>query len=159
MATAKVHPSGGQFGGFTPYGNLTTLRYELRTNAAGVVQNSGLGSALAVDDVVKFEYPLPAGFLVEDVQVIVSDAFTASATINVGFAYADGQDSTEFPQSPTQWFSTQAISALARARTASSAALKALPKDAHLTVTLKGAALADAGALQIVVHGERLGAV
>lgn len=157
MPTAKIQPRGGQFGGFTPYGNLTTLRYTLETNASGVPLNSQQATALQINDVVQFEYPMPAGLLVEDLQVIVSDHFGASVTCDVGFAYADGVDDASYPQSATAWGSSLALSAAARLRTTSTSRLKALPKDAHLILTIKGAAVAQVGVAQVVVHGERLG--
>ena len=159
MASIKVKPLGGQFGGVTPYGNLTTLRYLLQTTAAGIVAMSNAVAAVAVNDAISFEYPLPAGFLIEDLQVIVSDHFGASVTCDIGFAYADGVDDTNYPQDLTYFGSALALSAAARLRTTSAKALFALPKDAYLVVTVKGAAIAEAGKAQIVVHGERLGAV
>ncbi|MCT2416068.1 DUF4043 family protein [Pseudomonas aeruginosa] len=47
MAQYKTIPLGGQFGGFTPYGNLTTLRYSSRPRG-GVLLNSNAAAALAV---------------------------------------------------------------------------------------------------------------
>lgn len=155
MATVTMKQQGGQFGGFTPYGNVTTLRYELKTNASGVPQNSSATAALAVNDVVKFQYPLPAGLVVQDVMLVVSDAFDASVTCDLGFAYEDGVDVTERPQDADAWFAGQALSSVARVRTASTAELFALPKPAFLTLTVKGANIASAGALQVVVTGER----
>ena len=159
MATVKTYPLSGQFGGAARYGNLSTLRYLLETNASGVVLHSNAGEALAVDDVVSFEYPLPAGFLVEDVQVIVSAAFGDDVTANVGFAYADGVNDDDYPQDATAFGSALVLSAAGRIRTSSSKALFRLPKDAYLTVTLKGADAEAAGKAQIVVHGERMGEV
>lgn len=159
MAKYKTIPRGGQFGGVTPYGNLTSLRYTLATNATGVLIEGNAGAALAINDVVQFEYPLPAGLLVEDLQLIVSDAFGAGVTADVGFAYTDGVDDATYPQDAAYFGAGLALSALARLRTTSSKALFALPKDAYLTVTIKGAVVAEAGRAQIVLHGERLGAV
>lgn len=157
MSTAKIKPRGGQFGGVTPYGNLTTLRYLLETNAIGAPLNSQQVTALQINDVVQFEYPLPAGLVVEDLQVIVSDHFGASVTCDVGFAYADGVDDASLPQSASAWGSGLALSAVARLRTTSANKLHPLPKDAYLTLTVKGAAVAQVGVAQVVVHGERLG--
>ncbi|MFG0381094.1 hypothetical protein ACF8C6_09035 [Pseudomonas sp. zbq_18] len=157
MSTAKIQPRGGQFGGAARYGNLTTLRYTLETNASGVPANSQQATALQINDVVQFEYPLPAGFLIEDVQVIVSDHFGASVTGDLGFAYADGVDDASLPQSATAFGSALALSAAARLRTTAASKLKALPKDAYLILTIKGAAVAQVGVAQVVVHGERQG--
>lgn len=159
MANVKVNAHGGQFGGVTPYGNLTTLRYALITKAAGIPEFSNAVAALAVNDVVKFEHPLPAGLVVEDLQIVISDHFGASVTADVGFTYADGVDDANYPQDAAYFGAGLALSAAARLRTASSKKLFALPKDAYLTVTIKGAAIAEAGTAQFIVHGERQGAV
>lgn len=158
MANVKVHAQGGQFGGAARYGNLTTLRYDLITNAAGVVAASNAAAALVIDDVVRFEYPLPAGLVVEDLQIVISDHFGAGVTADVGFTYADGEDDASYPQDAAAFGTGLLLSAAARLRTASTKKLAALPKDAYLTVTIKGAAVAEAGVAQFVVHGERLGA-
>lgn len=158
MANVNVKAQGGQFGGFTPYGNLTTLRYTLTTNAAGVPAFSNAAAALAINDVVRFEHPLPAGFVMEDLQIIIPDHFGAGVTADVGFLYADGVDDAAYPQDAAYFGAGLALSAAARLRTASSKKLFALPKDAYLAVTIKGAAVAEAGTAQFVVHGERLGA-
>ena len=56
MATIKKKFIGDkQFGGFTPYGNLTTLRATLQTTAAGVVIDGDSTAALAIGDVVVLE--------------------------------------------------------------------------------------------------------
>lgn len=159
MATAKIQPAGGQFGGAARYGNLTTLRYELETNAIGAPANSQMATALQVNDKVQFEYPLPAGFLIEDVQVIVSDHFGAAVTGDLGFAYADGVDVASYPQDAAAFGAGLALSATARLRTTAAGKIKALPKDAYLTLTFKGAAVAQVGVLQVVVHGERKGSL
>lgn len=159
MATHIVQPLGGQFGGATPYGNLTTLRYTLETNATGAPKNTVTSGALAESDVVKFAYPLPAGLVVEDLQVIVVDPFGTGVTADLGFAYADGEDAAALPQHAAAFGSGVSLATAARIRTNSARELVPLPKDAFLTLTIKGAAVAEAGKVQIIVHGERLGEV
>lgn len=159
MATAKIQPAEGQFGGAARYGNLTTLRYLLETSAIGAPANSQMATALQINDKVQFEYPLPAGFLIEDVQVVVSDHFGASVTCDLGFAYADGVDSAAYPQDAAAFGSGLALSAVARLRTTAAGKIRALPKDAYLILTIKGAAVAQVGVAQIVVHGERKGSI
>ena len=112
MAQYKTIPLGGQFGGVTPYGNLTTLRYQLATNAAGVLLNSNAAAALAVGDVVAFEFPLPAGFVAEE--LVISDHFGAGVTADVGFAYADGVDDATYPQDAAYFGAGLLLSAAAR---------------------------------------------
>ncbi len=157
MATIKQKNIGDkQFGGFTPYGNFTTLRATLLTNAIGAVINSDSQAAIAVGDVVVLE-KLPEGFLLEDAQVIVSTGMTATATGSLGFIYADGKDSTEVPQDAAYFGTGLDAAAAARIRTASSKAPVRLAKEAFLVWTHAGAANAKASRIDVIVHGERMG--
>lgn len=62
MATInKKNADNGVQLGNTPWGNLTALRYTLKTNAAGAVINADSAAAIAVNDVVNLGH-LPAGF-------------------------------------------------------------------------------------------------
>ena len=157
MATIKNKSAGEQqFGGFTPYGNLTTLRATLLTNAIGAVLNSDSAAAIAVGDVVVLE-KLPQGFLLEDAQVIVSTGMTATATGSLGFIYVDGVDSTDVPQDPAYFGAGLDGAAAARIRTASAKKPVKLAKEAYLVWTHAGAANAKAARLDFIVHGERMG--
>ena len=157
MATIKNKFIGDkQFGGFTPYGNLTTLRATLLTNAVGAVINSDSEAAIGVGDVVVLE-KLPEGFLLEDAQVIVSTGMTATATGSLGFIYADGVDSTEVPQDAAYFGAGLNAAAAARIRTASAKAPVRLAKEAFLVWTHAGAANAKAARIDVIVHGERMG--
>nr|WP_314711153.1 hypothetical protein [uncultured Comamonas sp.] len=157
MATIKQKFIGDkQFGGFTPYGNLTTLRATLLTNAVGAVINADSAAPIAVGDVVVLE-KLPEGFLLEDAQVIVSTAMTATATGSLGFIYADGVDSAEVPQDATYFGAGLNAAAAGRIRTASTKAPVRLAKEAYLVWTQSGAANAKASRIDAIVHGERLG--
>ena len=157
MATIKKKFIGDkQFGGFTPYGNVTTIRATLQTNATGAAIHSDSTAAIAVADVVVLE-KLPEGFLLEDAQVIVSTPMTASATGSLGFIYADGVDSTDAPQDAA-YFGTGINAATAgRVRTAGTKAPVRLAKEAYLVWTQAGAANAKASRLDVIVHGERIG--
>ena len=157
MATIKKKFIGDkQFGGFTPYGNVTTIRATLQTNATGAAIHSDSAAAIGVADVVVLE-KLPEGFLLEDAQVIVSTPMTASATGSLGFIYADGVDSTDVPQDAA-YFGTGLNAATAgRIRTASTMAPVRLAKEAYLVWTQAGAANAKASRLDVIVHGERMG--
>ena len=157
MATIKKKFIGDQqFGGFTPYGNVTTLRATLQTNAAGAAINSDSAAAIAAADVVILE-KLPEGFLLEDAQVIVSVGMTATATGDLGFIYADGVDSAEVPQNAAYFGAGLDAAAVARLRTTSAKAPVKLPKDAYLVWTQKTVANAKAARLDFIVHGERMG--
>ena len=157
MATIKKKFIGdNQFGGFTPYGNVTTIRATLQTNATGAALNSDSAAAIGIGDVVVLEN-LPDGFLLEDAQVIVSTTMTASATGSLGFIYADGVDSTDVPQDAA-YFGTGINAATAgRVRTAGTKAPVRLAKEAYLVWTQAGAANAKASRLDVIVHGERMG--
>ena len=157
MATIKKKFIGDkQFGGFTPYGNVTTIRATLQTNATGAAIHSDSAAAIGVADVVVLE-KLPEGFLLEDAQVIVSTTMTASATGSLGFIYADGVDSTDVPQDAA-YFGTGLNAATAgRIRTAGTKAPVRLAKEAYLVWTQAGAANAKASRIDVIVHGERMG--
>lgn len=157
MATIKKKFIGDkQFGGFTPYGNVTTLRATLQTNAAGAVLNSDSAAAIAVGDVVVLE-KLPEGFLLEDAQLIVSTGMTATATGSLGFIYADGINSTDVPQDSAYFGAGLDGATAGRIRTASTKAPVRLAKDAYLVWTHAGAANAKAARIDVIVHGERMG--
>ena len=157
MATIKKKFIGDkQFGGFTPYGNVTTIRATLQTNATGAALNSDSAAAIGIDDVVVLE-KLPEGFLLEDAQVIVSTPMTASATGSLGFIYADGVDSTDVPQDAAYFGTGLNAAAAGRLRTASSKAPVRLAKEAYLVWTQAGAANAKASRIYVIVRGERIG--
>ena len=157
MATIKKKFIGDkQFGGFTPYGNVTTLRALLETNAAGAVINSDTLTGIAVGDVVILE-KLPEGFLLEDAQLIVSTGMTATATGSLGFIYVDGVDSAEAPQDAAYFGTGLNAAAAARLRTTSSKAPVRLAKEAYLVWTQAVVANAKASRIDVIVHGERMG--
>jgi len=157
MATIQISGIGvNQFGGVVPVGNITSYRATLATNAAGVPLNSNSTTALAIGDVVRLN-ALPAGMLLEDAQIIISNAMTALTTGSLGFLYADGVDSTDGPQDATYFGSGIALSTAARLRCTAAKAPVTLPKDAYLVLTIAGAASDEASRLDVIVHGERLG--
>ena len=145
-----------QFGG-TPYGNKATLEFNLTTNAIGAFADSDVATAVQSGDKIRLGV-LPAGFRLEDSEVIVSDAFSASVTANLGFEYVDGVDSTAVPQSATYFGSALALSSAARLRNATTNAPVTLPKDAYLILTTGGAANAVVGVADIFIEGVLTGA-
>jgi hypothetical protein len=157
MATIKKkHIGDNQFGGFTPYGNVTTLRARLETSAAGAVVNSDTTAAIAIGDVIVLDV-LPEGFVLEDAQVIVSTGMTATITGSLGFIYADGVDSTDVPQDAAYFGAGLNLATAARLRTTSSKAPVKLAKPAYLVLTTAVAANAKVSRVDFIVHGERLG--
>ena len=157
MATIKKKFIGDQqFGGFTPYGNVTTLRATLQTNAAGAVINSDSSAAIGIGDLVVLE-KLPEGFLLEDAQVIVSTGLTATTTGDLGFLYVDGVDDTDVPQDGAYFGAGLNGATAARLRTTSAKAPVRLPKEAYLVWKQNVVANAKAARLDFIIHGERLG--
>jgi len=141
-----------QFGG-TPYGNAVALRFGFETNASGIFVDSDLATAVQIADVVNIGM-LPAGLEIHDSLSIVSDAFTAVTTANVGFAYVDGVDDTDVPQDADYFNAALATNALGRTRAANTAVAPIkLPKDAYITLTIAGADHAAAGVLDVIVNG------
>lgn len=143
-----------QFGG--PDGNAWKDQFTFATNASGVFVDSDLATAVQIGDVVRIGV-LPAGLTVHDALSIISDAFTALTTANVGFAYVDGVDSTAVPQDAAYFASALAINATGCSRKTGVKAPVTLPKDAYLILTNAGAAHASAGRIDIVVEGINTG--
>ena len=139
-----------QIGG-TPWGNLTCLEFTFETNASGVWVDSDQATAVGIADVCKVGR-LPAGFRLLDAKIIISDAFTANSTFDLGFAYADGVDVTAVPQDADYFFNDldEAVGLTFKTNTT---APVTLPKDAYLTLLNNTAAQAAAGAMNILVTG------
>ena len=156
MATIKRN-SGfvNRFGGAVPYGNVTALAYSLATNATGAVLDSDSDIAVKSGDVIELGV-LPVGFRLDDAQVLIGTAMTATVTGSLGFKYADGADSTEVPQDAAYFISAGALATAARLR-ATGTKLVTLPKSAILTLTIGGADNAKASDIKIVVSGELTG--
>lgn len=157
MATVKLKKQNiRQFGGTAAYGNAVTLPFPLATTSTGAAVDGDSTAALAVADVVDLG-PLPAGFRMEDSQVIITTAMTASVTGSLGFKYEDGVDSTAVPQDAAYFGSGIALATAARVRNASSKAIVTLPKQARLILTIAGADNAKVSALNFIVIGELTG--
>ena len=133
-----------------PSGNKSVVRGNFTTNASGVAANSDLATAVQVNDVARIGI-LPAGAELHDALAIVSDAFAASTTADIGFLYTDGVDSSAVPQNAAYFFATLATSSTSRTRTTAVVAPVKLPKDAYLVLTRKGAADSAAGIVDVLV--------
>lgn len=134
----------------TPFGNVVALRYTLKTNASGAVEPSDTSAAVAVNDVIRIGL-LPNGLRFIDSEVIVKTGMTATATADLGFAYADGVDDAGTPQSATYFGSALNTATAARLRNATSNTSLNLPKPAYLTLTQKTVANAKASEIEIVI--------
>lgn len=156
MATIKCKTARQrQFGGFSPYGNLTSLGFYLATNATGVVIDADSTAPLAVGDVVDLG-ELPEGMNLEDAQIIVSTGMTATVTGALGFKYADGVNDPAVPQDAAYFLSAANLASAGRVR-ANGSKLITLPKPARLILTIAGAANAKVSDLKVLVTGELKG--
>ena len=136
--------------GASPYGNLTAFRYVLKTIASGAVEGGDSTAAVASGDTVKVGL-LPAGFRLIDSEVIVKTGMTATVTAKLGFAYADGVDSTAVPQDDDFFGTGLTVASAGRLRNATTNTSVTLPKEAWLTLTTAVAANAKASELEIIV--------
>lgn len=140
-----------------PYGNAWRQRYNLTTNASGVIVDSDQTTAIQIGDVVRLGI-IPAGIEMHDMTTIISDAFTASTTCKIGFAYVDGVDVAAVPQNDAFFLAAgAALSSLARLVPTATVAPVVLPKDAYLILTNAGAAHASVGIADFIVHGQVTG--
>ncbi len=144
-----------QFGGFTPYGNVTSLMFALATAANGAAVAADSSAALAAGDVVDLG-PLPEGFRLDDASVFVTTGMTAAITGSLGFKYEDGVDSTAVPQNAA-YFGTAIDLATAGRKRATGSNLVTLPKPARLILTTAVAANAKASDIKVLVTGELTG--
>lgn len=156
MANIKLKGSGyGQFGGLSPYGNLTVLAFALATTAAGAAISSNSDAPLKMDDIVELG-SLPAGMRLDDAQIIITTPMTAAVTGKLGFVYEDGVDDASVPQDATYFINGGSLATAARLR-ASGTKLAVLPKAAKLVLTLGGADNAKASDIKVSVFGELTG--
>lgn len=144
-----------QFGGFTPYGNVTSLMFALATAANGAAVGADSSSALAAGDVVDLG-PLPAGMRLDDASLFITTGMTATITGSLGFKYEDGVDSTAVPQDAA-YFGTGIDLATTGRKRASGSKLVTLPKPARLILTTAVAANAKASDIKVLVTGELTG--
>ena len=133
-----------------PAGNKTVIKGNFTTNASGVAANSDLATAVQVNDVVRICF-LPSGTELHDAQAIVSDAFAATTTADIGFLYADGVDSAAVPQDAAYFFAALNTAATGRTRATGVKAPVRLPKDAYLVLTRKTAADSAVGIVDVLV--------
>lgn len=151
MAEVKVKNPHRSFGATVPYGNTTTLAYELKTGATGAALNSNSTTALAIGDVVDLG-PLPEGMRLDDATVLVTTGMTATITGSLGYIHEDG--TTGDPA----YFGTGIDLAAAGRKRATGSKLIKLTKPARLILTTAVAANAKASDIKVLVTGELIGA-
>ena len=135
-----------------PYGNKFSQSFRYETNASGVFVDSSQATAVQVNDIARLGI-LPAGLELQDALAIVSDAFAATTTADIGFLYVDGVDSSVVPQNAAYFFSALNTAATGRTRATAVNAPVRLPKDAYLVLTRKGAADSAVGIADVIVEG------
>lgn len=141
-----------QLGG-APYGNGWRQAFRFETNSSGILMASNKATAIANADVVRIGV-LPAGLELHDALMIVSDAFTAATTADVGFQYVDGVDVTAVPEDADYFGSAIATNAQGRYPSDNVAvAPVVLPKEAYLILTIGGANHASAGVMDVIIMG------
>jgi len=160
------NPGTPEFGG-TPYGNNQVRHFVLETNAAGVAVGGNSTVAIGATDTVVLGV-LRRGMRLDDALAIISDAFTATITGDLGFLYSDGVDDTQaaadregralVPQDADYFFADLAAATAARTR-ANNTGVKpvTLPKDANLVWTNQVAAHASVGRADFLIYGEDRG--
>lgn len=158
MATIKINQfRARQFGGASPFGNVTALPFKLTTVANGSASNANSSAAIGLGDKVVLG-ELPAGMCLMDYLASVSTAFTALVTANIGFEYADGVDDASVPQDAAYFGTAVALNTAGTYRLANAKAPVTLPKTANLILTTAGAANAKAAQVDVFVIGELTGA-
>lgn len=140
-----------------PYGNTTTLGFQLKTNATGVVESGDATDAPKAADVIDLGY-LPEGWCLTDAQVFVTTGMTATVTGSLGFAYEDGEDDDKVPQDAEYFLAAGADLATAGRLRADGSKLVVLPKPARLILTIAGAANDQVSDITVTVSGELTGA-
>ena len=155
MAKIHVKNNGGNRFGGVPYGNMAVEHYRIVAKGNGAILGADAYEPPKANDVLVLGV-LEQGFRLDDAQIIVKTAMSSGITADVGFVYADGADDAKVPQDAAYFASGANFASAARIR-CQSAKLVTLPKQALLTVTLKGAASAKAADIDILIYGEKFG--
>jgi hypothetical protein len=147
---AKKLLGGGSSG--AAYGNQVNFHYNMTLDSSGVFTDSDDATVVASGDTVYLGV-IPGGTKLLDALIIVSDVGQASTTIDVGFKYVDGTDTT--PAQDADYF-TASLATDAQSRTfADNLAVVpvTLPKDAYLMLTIGGANHDEACVIDVIVFG------
>lgn len=145
--------------GTAPFSKTYVESFQFITDSSGYFTNSDTpAAAVGNGDIVRLGV-LPAGLELHSALLSIGDAFTASSTCKIGFAYVDGVDSTSVPQDDDYFIAAgAALSAVANIGSTNAAVSRVvLPKDAYLILTNAGAAQAAAGRADVIVYGKLVG--
>lgn len=155
MVKIHVRNNGGNRFGGVPYGNMAVEHYRIVAKEDGTILGADAYGPPKADDVLVLGV-LEQGFRLDDAQIIVKTGMASGITADVGFVYADGADDANVPQDAAYFASAADFASAARIR-CQSAKLVTLPKQALLTVTLKGADSEAAADIDILIYGEKFG--
>lgn len=145
--------------GTAPFSKTYVESFQFITDSSGYFTNSDTpDAAVGNGDIVRLGV-LPAGLELHSALLSIGDAFTASSTCKIGFAYVDGVDSTSVPQDDDYFIvAGAALSSVANIGSNNAAVSRVvLPKDAYLILTNAGAAQAAAGRADVIVYGKLVG--
>lgn len=159
MATITSKLVADRSEGTAPFSKTYVESFQFITNSSGYFTNSDTpAAAVGNGDVVRLGV-LPAGLELHSALLSIGDAFTASSTCKIGFAYVDGVDSTSVPQDDDYFIvAGAALSSVANIGSNNAAVSRVvLPKDAYLILTNAGAAQAAAGRADVIVYGKLVG--
>lgn len=140
------------FGGVA-YGNVFSLPFKFQTNASGYFLDSDKPAAAVGNGDKIILGKIPAGTRLLDMKCYVSDAFSGSSTITIGFEYCDGTDVAAVPQDDDFFCAATSIAATSIFRKTNVTPPVTIPKDAYLILTNAGAAQSAAGIMNIEIQG------
>lgn len=144
-----------QYGGVSPFGNLTSYAFPLQTGGNGGALDANFAGPLGAGLVVDLGQ-LPEGMRLEDASVLVSVGMSPGITGMLGFRYEDRVDDRAVPQDAAYFASAIDLTNPGRKR-ATGAKLVTLPKPARLILTIQGRGNSKASDIKVLVTGELTG--
>lgn len=150
---AKLFLKAGNTHNGAPYGNVSVLRFDLQTNAKGILLSSKAVNPPKANDVIVLG-ELPEGFTLQSALTVVKTALTGVSG-KLGFAYADGVDDPIIPQDDA-YFGEVNLATVGRVPDKATK-LIVLPKKAHLILTVSAGTAANAADVAVLVTGELVG--
>lgn len=159
MATITALIAGNRREGTAPCSMTFVESFQFITDSSGYFVKSDVpAAAVGNGDVVRLGI-LPAGLELQSAILTIGDAFSASSTCKVGFAYVDGVDVAATPQDDDYFIVAGTALSSVAVFGASNAAVSrlVLPKDAYLILTNAGAAQSVAGRADVTVFGKLVG--
>lgn len=158
MGTTTSKLTSNDVQGNAPYSNSFVESFQFITNSSGHFVNSDEPSTAVANGQVIRLGKLPAGLELHSALLTVGDAFTASTSCKIGFAYVDGVDSSDVPQDDDYFHvaSTSLASVASIGSNNTAVSRVTLPKDAYLILT-NATLHASAGRADVTVFGKMRG--